>query len=140
MYSEHYYGSDVGPLLMVVGVLCLFIMLFQLFLNYKLFEKHYGEKGWYGLIPLFNLYIISKKTLGERWYYYFIVLFAGCVPLVGGIIMLIGSVWFNFKLAESLSRSKLFALGLFLLPIVFYPMLVFSDKTKYIGPTTNMGF
>ena len=82
-----------------------------------IFEKA-GQPGWASLIPIYNLYIlimISGKP--ASW---LLLMF---VPLVGFII--------EFLLCVAISRKfrqkDSFAFGLFLFPVIFIPILAFSD-------------
>jgi len=103
-------------------VIALVICLILVAANWMIFEKA-GQAGWKCLIPIYNMYILIVVA-GKPWWW-FLLLF---VPLVGAVIYLLAML----SLAKKFGRGELFGVGLFLLPIVFMPLLAFSDS-QYQG-------
>lgn len=90
---------------------------------WKLFEKA-GQAGWKALIPFYNLFILLKIVGRPGWW---LLLFF--IPLVNLVFAFIVSN----DVAKSFGKGLAYAVGLFLLGIVFFPLLGFSDA-KYVGP------
>ncbi len=84
---------------------------------WKVFEKA-GKPGWAGLVPIYNFIVmleIAKKPLW--WVALLFIPFANIV--VGVLIMM--------NIAKSFGKGTGFAIGMILLPFVFWPMLGFGD-------------
>ncbi|MGN6367007.1 MAG: DUF5684 domain-containing protein [Phycisphaerae bacterium] len=90
---------------------------------WKIFTKA-RQPGWAALIPIFNIYIICVIAGKPAWW---IILFF--IPLVNIIIAFI--VWMD--VAKYFGKSPAYAIGIVLLPIIFIPLLGFSDA-QYSGP------
>lgn len=84
---------------------------------WKVFVKA-GQPGWAVLIPIYNLYILLKIVGKPAWW---IILFI--VPLANLIVAILTTA----ALAKKFGKSTGFAVGLILLPFVFYPILGFGD-------------
>lgn len=84
-----------------------------------------GQPGWASLIPVYNLYVMLQIVGKPAWW-----LFLFLIP----VINLIPSILLNFDLARSFRKGPGFALGLIFLPMIFLPILAFSDAT-YAGPS-----
>jgi hypothetical protein len=115
---------------------------------WTIFEKS-GEKGWKALIPFYSTYILWKISGAKLWagitaivasiiwyianYLSNIALQAQVnVPLGVRIMALfafiagvIADVAISFKLSEKFGQTEGFAIGLLLLPTIFYPILAF---------------
>jgi hypothetical protein len=110
-------GSFLGTLFylaIVILVICAF---------WKVFTKA-GHPGWAALIPIYNLYVLCKIAGKPGWWV--ILLFIPIVQIVIGILVALG-------VAERFGKGAGFGIGLALLPIIFYPILAFSDAV-YSGP------
>lgn len=97
------------------------IVVFMIIAQRKVLEKAKLPGRWI-LIPFYNIYIMFKlwwrPGLWTRW------LFFPPVLLVLTIIL-------QFDIAKRFNKHRAFGLWLWLLPIVFYPLLAFDKKTKY---------
>ena len=100
----------------VIGVVLIIAM-------WRLFERS-GEPGWNAIVPFYDLYKLFKIAVGNGWL--FIMLF---IPILRAIAIVV----LGLNLARAFGKSNGFALGLVFLPVIFIPMLAFSDG-KYIGP------
>ena len=89
---------------------------------WKTFQKA-GRPGWAAIIPFYNMFVLTEiAQLSVVW---FILLF---IP-IGNII---AAIMISIKIAENFGKSGGFGIGLWLLPVIFYPMLGFGDA-KYQG-------
>lgn len=90
--------------------------------NWKVFEKA-GVAGWKCLIPIYNLYLLLIIA-GKPWWW-LILMF---IPIVSVVIYLLAML----ALAERFGKGPLFGVGLFFLPVIFFPLLGF-DSSEYRG-------
>lgn len=105
-------------LIVQLAVIAFFLATF-----WKIFEKA-GRPGWAAIIPIYNVIVLLQIVGRPIWWIVLLI-----IPLVNVVI--------GFLLALDLSRSfghdLAFALGLFFLGFIFYPVLAFSGAT-YRGP------
>jgi hypothetical protein len=90
---------------------------------WKVFEKA-GHPGWAAIVPIYNLYILCKVAGRPGWW--IILMF---IPFVNFIIFAIVSI----DVAKSFGKGVGFGVGLWLLGMIFYPILGFGDA-QYQGP------
>ncbi len=127
MYNElpyEYAGEYANTIMEYVAIFSLvFLLLFLVILvvllvaNYKIFKKA-GKNGWECLIPIYATIVKLEFLNIPLW---FLLLYL--IPGVGAIPHVIVSI----NLAKKFDKDAFFALGLIILPIVFYPILAFSD-------------
>lgn len=110
-------GVGAGMFLMWLAVTLFFIVCM-----WKLFTKA-GRPGWASLIPIYNGVVLFQIAGKPGWWV--ILMFIPVVNLVIAIMALIG-------LAQNFGRGAGTAIGLLLLPIVFYPILAFGSA-RYQG-------
>jgi len=134
-------------LLPVIGV-GLLLGLITLIATWKIFKKA-GTGGWKALIPIYNEYSLIKISWKKKYFWWMIVLsFAS--GIVGGLMptfseyaeILMVIEWLlcipaivialkaEFKLAKAFGKGGGFAVGMILLPWIFYPILGFG-KAKF---------
>jgi len=89
---------------------------------WKTFTKA-GQPGWGVLIPIFNAYLLTQIARKPGWWV--LLLFIPFVNLVVTAIVSVG-------VAENFGKSTGFGLGLFFLPLIFYPVLGFGEAA-YAG-------
>jgi hypothetical protein len=108
------------------GLKFLLIMLFFLLLivasMWVVFQKA-GQPGWHSIIPIYNYYVLMEIS-GKPWWWMFLLF----IPVVGIIIYLIAML----SLAQRFGRGAAYGLGLFFLPMFFFPMLAFGGA-RYEG-------
>lgn len=96
---------------------------FFLWVFWRIFEKA-GKPGWAAIIPIYNVFVLLQ-IVGRPWWWLLLLL----IPIVNIVV--------GFLVALDLSRSfghdLAFALGLFFLGFVFYPILGLGSDT-YQGP------
>ncbi len=90
---------------------------------WKIFTKA-GKPGWAAIIPIYN-FIVLLEIIG-RPIWWIILLFIPCVNIVVSVIVFI-------DLAKSFGKDALFGIGLWLLGIIFLPILAFGSA-EYQGP------
>lgn len=110
-------GASLTVLLLVLGLILLVIVSM-----WVVFAKA-GEAGWKSLIPIYNMYILLLISGKPGWW--LLLLF---IPLVGSIFHLLAML----SLAERFGRGVLFGIGLFFLPMFFFPLLAFGGA-QYEG-------
>jgi hypothetical protein len=103
----------------IIGLLLFILVIAGM---WRIFEKA-GKQGWKAIIPIYNLYIILK-IVGKPWWWIILMM----IPFIG----FIWTVWSNNLLAKSFGKGVGYTLGLVILPIIFYPLLGFSDA-RYKG-------
>lgn len=115
--------------------------------QWKMFEKC-GHKGWKSIIPFYNDWTIVEISGCKWWYFFFIIsesIFTvliedieilSSLSLVSGILSIV-SVYIilciNYNIAKKFNQGIGFAVGMTLVPFVFYLILGFSEKYKYDG-------
>lgn len=106
-------------------------------IQFALFAAIYGATGygimkvfakvdptipnWAAFVPFYNLYLLGTKVAGKEPVWCLIAL----IPIVGGIL-------FSIEVAKKFGKDTPFAVGMGLLPFVFYPLLGTSDA-RYRG-------
>jgi len=83
-----------------------------------------GKPGWAAIIPFYNIWVLLEIVGRPGWW--IILMF---IPFVNIIVIIIVTI----DLAKSFGKSVLYAIGLLLLPMIFYIHLGWSDA-KYQGP------
>jgi hypothetical protein len=116
-------GSWLGP---VCGCICGLIVvvgfgLIPVVSLWKIFEKA-GKPGWAGLVPIYNIIVLMEIIEKPEW---LIFMFIPCANIYFGIMATI-------ELAKKFGKDTTFAIGMLLLPLVFYPILAFG-KAQYQG-------
>lgn len=84
-----------------------------------------GRGSFSSVIPLYNLYVLVKVSGRPGWWA--LALF---VPVIGLLLYLLTLI----SLARRFGKSGLFGLGLFLLPMLFFPVLAFNARPLETAP------
>jgi len=79
--------------------------------------------NWAAFVPFYNLFLLGTKVAGKEPVWCLIAL----IPIVGGIL-------FSIEVAKKFGKDTPFAVGLGLVPFVFYPLLGTSDAEYQRGP------
>jgi len=112
-----YGGTGAG----LFGGVFLFIWLAVFVLTiagmWKVFAKA-GKPGWACIIPVYNLIVLLEISGKPLWWF---ILFL--IPFVNFIVAILVLV----ALAEKFGKGAGFAIGLLILPFIFYPVLGFGD-------------
>ena len=103
---------------MIINLLLGALMLVSLWF---IFEKA-NKPGWAGIVPIYNI-LIMLEIIKKPWWWLLLMM----VPIANIVIMVLLSLEF----AKKFGKGTGFAVGLILVPFIFYPILAFSDA-KYI--------
>ncbi len=98
-------------------VVFVIVAVFELAAWWKIFTKA-GHAGWGAIIPLWNLYVLCKIAKRPGWWLILLV-----IPLLNILFFLIISI----DLARQFSKGTGFGVGLWLLSLVFAPILGFGS-------------
>ena len=93
---------------------------------WKVFEKA-NQPGWASLIPIYNLYIMTKIAGKPGWW---VLMFF--LPFVNLIFL----IWLYNMISKSFGKDEGFTAGLLILGFIFFPILGFGSA-KYLGPYGN---
>lgn len=109
----------------IIGLLVPLILLILVIAGFwKVFEKA-GQPGWAAIIPIYNVYILLKIVGRPVWW---LILFF--IPVVNFIIGIIVSI----DVTKAFGKGIGYAIGLLILPIIFYPILGFGDASYQGAP------
>ncbi len=112
------YGFSPGLI-----IVWLAIVIVSIAAMWKVFEKA-GQPGWAAIIPIYNLYIMTKIGGKPGWW---VVLCL--IPFINMIFL----IWLDNMISKSFGKDEGFTVGLVLLGIIFWPILGFG-AAKYLGP------
>jgi hypothetical protein len=112
------YAGMIRKIVLISLVVCLLLIVS----TWVVFEKA-GEAGWKSLIPFYNMYILFIISGKPGWW--LILMF---VPVVSIVFYLLAML----TLAQKFGRGALFGIGLWLLPMLFFPILAFGGS-QYEG-------
>lgn len=89
---------------------------------WKVFSKA-GQPGWAAIVPIYNTYVMLKIGGNPGWYLLLLL-----IPVVNLII----SIKMFIDVAKAFGQGLGMGLGLWLLPVIFFPVLGFGDYS-YVG-------
>ncbi len=105
---------------------------------WKMFQKA-GKPGWPSLIPIYNTYILCEITGVSPWWLVicfgagFITAFIPFLGFLGSVVSVYFGVLLAISTARSFGKEDAYAIGIYLLPFVFYLIIGLGDS-KYLGP------
>lgn len=109
-------GALFGGAFIIVWLAVVVLMVVGM---WKVFEKA-GKPGWAAIVPIYNVVVLLEIVKKPVWW---VVLFLiPCANIVAAILIAL-------ELAKVFGKDTGFAIGLILLPFVFYPMLGFGNAT-----------
>ncbi len=114
-------GSNVTVL--IILIIQLAIIIFIIAAMWKVFTKA-GKPGWAILIPFYNLYILLKVAGKPGWWLILLL-----IPIVNIVISIIAAI----GIANNFGKGVGFAIGLLLLPFIFYPILAFGSAEYQVA-------
>jgi len=106
----------------IVTIIYLAILILQIAALWKVFGKA-GRPGWASIIPFYNIYVLLQ--IGGKPGWWLVLIF---IPVVQIVICILA----NVGVANNFGKGTGFAIGLTFLPIIFFPILAFSDA-QYSG-------
>jgi len=110
-----------GGVFMLIWVAFLVLMIAAM---WKIFAKA-GQPGWAAIIPIYNIIVLLKIVGRPLWWIILLI-----IPLVNLVIALI----LAFDLAKRFGKGAGFAIGLIILPFIFYPVLAWGDSNYTAAP------
>ena len=110
----------------VIFIVYLVVIVFVIAGLWKAFEKA-GAPGWAAIIPIYNLYIMTKMA-GKPWWWILLMI----IPIVNIIVLILISM----PIAKNFGKSEAFGVGMALLAFIFWPILGFGDA-QYQGAKPN---
>ncbi|MBQ9182065.1 MAG: zinc ribbon domain-containing protein [Bacilli bacterium] len=133
--------DEVAVVLLIILGICILIgivaCILQIIGQWKVLSKA-NKPGWGAIIPIYNTYLLCQIAGINPWWILITVLspFLGFIPILGALASFAISIYFSILLgvsvARSFGKSDGFAVGLILLPPVFY-MILGLDNSKYEG-------
>ncbi len=120
-YGDYPAGAAAG---MATGLMVIYlaIILLMLISQWKVYTKA-GKPGWAVIIPIYNIIVLLEIVDKPIWWFILML-----IPFVNLVILIIVSL----ELAKKFGQSAGFAVGLILLPVIFYPILGFGSA-RYQG-------
>lgn len=108
--------------LIILAVIIIIILTITLISGSKVFKKA-NRSGISAIIPFYNIWILLEIVNLPKIYFVLML-----IPIVN----IFAYIKISFILAKLFRKSKMFAIGLIVLPFIFYPILAFSGS-EYIG-------
>jgi hypothetical protein len=107
-----------------VGIFALLITVIVIAGLWKTFDKA-GVPGWWAIIPILNLYGILKVAGRPVWW--LILFLIPCIDIIIALVVFI-------DVAERFGKGMAYAIGLWILPFVFFIILGFGSATYRSTP------
>jgi hypothetical protein len=105
-------GPGMGTWVVIIAIIIL-----QIAAWWKMFEKA-GQPGWAAIIPIYNMYVLCKVAGKPGWWVILLL-----IPLINIVVLFLVSL----GVARNFGNGALFAIGLFFLGFIFYPILGFGS-------------
>jgi hypothetical protein len=117
-------GVPAGAAAMGTGVMIVWLVVVVLMIAamWKVFTKA-GEPGWAAIVPIYNYYVLDKIAGRPTWW---LLLWIFLGPIAYIVI--------SFDIAKRFGKGAGFAIGLILLPFIFWPMLAWGDASYTAAP------
>lgn len=124
--------NNAGLTALFIGIIIfsLILSIIMIISYWKIFKKK-GKPGWAILVPIYNV-IVQIQVANLSMIYFLLLL----IPFVN----IYAIIKINISLAKSFNKSTGFGIGLLLLPIIFVPLLAFSEEENKKQPTINNNF
>lgn len=90
---------------------------------WKVFVKA-GKPGWAAIVPIYNIIVLLEIIGKPLWW--IVLYFVPCANIVVAILVAI-------ELAKRFGKDTVYGILIFILPMVMFPVLGFSDA-KYSPP------
>lgn len=85
--------------------------------------KKSGEKPWASVVPFYDMFCLFRISWGNGWFFW--------LAIIPGVNIVVGAITM-YKLSKTFGHGVGWFFGLWLLPVVFYPMLAFGGS-RYLG-------
>ena len=110
-------AAGMGAGMMLVWCAVVLILIISM---WKIFTKA-GKPGWAAIVPIYNMIVLLEIACKPIWWFILLL-----IPFVNIIVIIIVLI----ELAKRFGKGVGFAIGMLILPFIFYPMLAFGDS-KY---------
>ena len=110
-------NGAAGAAFGVIGIVYLAIIVLLVAAMWKIFTKA-GKPGWAAIIPIYNLIVLLEIAGRPLWWFILML-----IPIVNLIAFIIVAV----DVARKFGKGVGFAIGMVILPFIFYPMLAWGD-------------
>jgi hypothetical protein len=108
-------GAAMGMGMMLVWCVVVLILIISM---WKIFTKA-GKPGWAAIVPIYNLIVMLEIACKPIWWFILML-----IPLVNIIVIIIVLI----EIAKRFGKGVGFAIGMLILPFIFYPLLAFGDS------------
>jgi len=122
LFAQQGAQSDASGMVFLVVYLAFIVLIIAGM--WAMFEKA-GKPGWASIIPIYNVIVLLEIAGKPVWWILFY--FIPCANIIVAILV-------SIEVAKNFDKGVGFALGLALLPFIFYPILGFSDA-RYRAPS-----
>jgi len=112
-------AAGIGMGAMIVWLAIVVLMIAAM---WKVFTKA-GEPGWAAIVPIYN-YVVLDRVAGRPGWWLLLWILLG--PIAYIVI--------SFDIAKRFGKGAGFAIGLIILPFVFWPMLAWGDSAYTAAP------
>lgn len=120
-------GGQADPQEIVAAFLCFGIIILVpaiiLITSWWVLFQKADEPGWAAIVPFYNMVVLLRIAGKPGWWVILML-----IPFVNIVI----SIMVAIALAEKFGQGGGFAVGLILLPFIFYPILAFGSS-EYEG-------
>ncbi len=115
--SDYTEAKGPGPVFWICYSAIIILLIASM---WKVFSKA-GQPGWAAIIPIYNTIVLCQVAVRPIWWFLLLMI---CFPIFWIIICI--------DIAKRFGKGGGFAVGLILLPFVFFPILGFGSA-QYQG-------
>lgn len=147
--SESFWENIIGTffvLFIIILIIALATIIVEIIGTYKVYKKA-GKSGWEAIVPVYNKWVLCEIAGVEKWF--FILMVATSIVSVLEIrylediapLISVGASFFcNYNIAKKFGKDGYgYALGLTLLPFIFFPILGFGSSKFEDVPVSKYG-
>ena len=116
-FSQNGGEAIAGVIMLMMLAIALAVVCIVMAGLWMIFAKA-GKPGWAVLIPIYNIVVMLEIIDKPIWW--LLLFFIPCVNIIPSILVPI-------ELANRFGQGAGFAVGLILLPVIFYPILGFGS-------------
>jgi len=110
-------NGAAGAAFGVIGIVYLAVIVLIVAAMWKIFVKA-GKPGWAAIIPIYNVIVLLEIAGRPLWWFLLML-----IQLVNLVMFIIVAV----DVARKFGKGVGFAIGMLILPFIFYPMLAWGD-------------
>lgn len=138
-YSYSYSSSGLSAAAVIIWLVFSIAIWFGVswLMYWKVFEKA-GKPGWAGIVPVYQFYVLVEIIGRPIWWFWVIVgcyiaMFIPILNFIAWIPVFVMMLLIALDVARCFGKGNGFGIGLWLLGIIFYPILGFGEA-RYLGP------